>query len=112
MCEKGLHTCMLSSVYVAEANIEERGSRGGFAKCDCGSIEAWTFCATVVRQQAQARALGKEHLMMIKMSPPIHANSKNRNCRKLEGMHEQTSIALIRSKSKVTSKDFIEIILE
>ena len=28
MCEKGLRTCMLSSVYVAEANIEERGSRG------------------------------------------------------------------------------------
>ena len=30
MCEKGLRTCMLSSVYVAEANIEERGSRGAF----------------------------------------------------------------------------------
>ena len=53
----------------------------------------------------RACALGKEHLMMIKMSPSIHANSKNRNCRKLEGMHEQTSIALIRGKPKVTSKD-------
>ena len=92
-----VRVCSLLYIYVAEANIGEGGSRGGFAKCDCGSIEAWTFCATVVRRYAPLRAcaLGKEHLMMIKMSPSIHANSKNRNCRKLEGMHEQTSIALI-----------------
>ena len=32
------------------------GSQGGFAKCDCGSIEAWTFCAP---------AHGKEHLMIV-----------------------------------------------
>ena len=85
--------------------IGEGGSGGGFAKCDCGSIEAWTFCASVVRRYARVCARKRAFNDDKDVSPSIHANSKNRNCRKLEGMHEQTSIALIRGKSKVTSKD-------
>ena len=64
MCEKGLHTCMLSSVYVAEANIEERGSRGALLNVIVAPLKRGLFvlpyAGTLARARARKRAFNDD----------------------------------------------------